>query len=316
MKDNKIFSFLSGAVLAFCVSFGGVACIATGFSIDTVQLPLLAAMCAAFSLAAAGFLAFPKGWIGLAVGSAVLLLVLLRFGDLYDSLGALIFRISHRFDSGYRWGFIQWVEDDPWSYSVNTGLFAVSVIPAVAVAWTVCRRKPAVLAVVAGLLPLCSCLVLTDTVPTVWCLFLLIAALALLITTNTVRRRNAVDGNRLTAMLLIPSLLTVWLLFVAVPQEGYEATPGYLQQAFVSWAREFFGISGSGDSTGAVDLKKVGPQIQSSRPVMEVTWLRVMPPPKNKASICCGICWACARSACKTVPGMVHIITSLPSSLW
>ena len=271
MKDNKIFSFLSGAVLAFCVSFGGVACIATGFGIDTVQLPRLAVWCAVFSLAAAGFLSFPKGWIGLAAGCVIALFALFAFGDLHDSLGALVFRITHRFDSGYRWGCIQWVEGDPWSYSANTGLFAVSVIPAVAVTWTVCHRKPAVLAVVVGLLPLCSCLVLTDTVPAVWCLFLLIAAMVLLIATNTVRRRSAMDGHRLTAMLLIPSLLTVWLLFGAVPQEGYEATPGYLQQAFVSWAREFFGISGSGDSTGVVDLKKVGPQIQSSRPVMQVT---------------------------------------------
>lgn len=271
MKDNKRFSFLSAAVFAFCISFGGITCIVTGFGMEDVQLLWLGVFCAAFSLAAAGFFSFPKGWICLAAVCAIALFALLAFGDLYNSLGALVFRITHRLDSGYRWGFIQWVEDDPWSYSVNTGLFAVSVIPAVAVAWTVCRRKPAVLAVVAGLLPLCSCLVLIDTVPAVWCLFLLIAAMVLLIATNTVRRRSAVDGHRLTAMLLIPSLLTVWLLFGAVPQEGYEASPGQLQEAFISWAQDFFGISGSGGSQGVVNLKNIGPQIQNRSPVMEVT---------------------------------------------
>ena len=271
MRDNKIFSFLSAAAFAFCISFGGIACIVTGFGMEDVQLLWLGVLCVAFSLAAAGCFSFSRGWAGLAAVCAIALFALLAFGDLYNSLGALAFRITHRLDSGYRWGYLQWVEEDPWSYGVDTGLFAVSMIPAVVVSWTVCRRKPAVWAVAAGLLPLCCCLVLIDTVPAVWCLFLLIAALVLLIITNTVRRRSAMDGNRLTAMLLIPSLLTVWLLFGAVPREGYQASPGQLQEAFISWAQDFFGIFGSGGSTGVVNLKNIGPQIQSRSPVMEVT---------------------------------------------
>ncbi len=270
MKGNKLFTGLTAASLSFAVSFGGIACVATGFELPGVSLPALALWCCLFSLWAAGCLCFRRGGTVLAAGTALLMTGLLCLGDLYDSAGVLLFRISHRYDAGYHWGYLMWKDADPSLYTVDTALFALSTISAALTARCICRQKRILLPTIAGLLNLTACMVVVDTVPAGWCICLLLTALVLLLLTGAVRRRSLPDGNRLTALILIPTLLAMWLLFWAVPKDGQDFLSGRPQFSLPTWLQGLFGSSEEADF-GAVDLSALGPKPQSSWPVMEVT---------------------------------------------
>ena len=288
MKREKQISCLIAAVLAFCISFGGVACIITGFSLsqkegvaanfyrvpaDMVSVLLF---CAAISAAAAIAFSFPKGkWI-LFGALALILGYLWRTGMLEASVEAVLYRITYTYNLAYRCGIVSWSDAFSPDISPDVGLCILAGIPALLTAWTVCRRKNAVWAVLCGFILLGVCFVVTDTVPDVWCLFMLLTGAVLLILTNTVRRQCALDGNRLTALLLVPVILFMSLLFGAVPQEGYESKADSYQQLLVDWFRELAAGSKintglTGNSTGAVDLTTVGPKRELFYAVMDVT---------------------------------------------
>jgi len=288
MKREKLYSLIIGAALAFCISFGGAAGIITGFSLGITDgsvasgfytvpasIATVAVFCAVFSAAAAIAFSFRRGgWILLGV-MALGAGYLWRTGILETSVEAVLYRITYVYNLAYRCGVVKWTGAFSPEISPNVGLCILAAIPALLTAWTVCRRKSAVLPVLFGCVILGVCLVVTDTVPAIWCLFLLLTGMILLILTNTVRRQCAEDGNRLTAMMLVPAVLYMSLLFGAVPQEGYESKADDMQQKIVDWFRSFsagdwFDTGMSGDSVGSVDLSMVGPRTNFKYAVMDV----------------------------------------------
>lgn len=294
MKGEKKTSCLIAAALAFCISFGGIACMVTGFSMDTkgwyvsgsigtepASLLTILFFCAIFSLVVAVCFSFPRGWRILAGIAAVLLAYLLLSDLLVRSFQTVLYRITYIYHKAYNWGILGWNDVVHSNLSPNVGLCIIAAVPSVLVVWTVCSRCSAIGAVAAGFLPLITCFVVTDTVPESWCLFLLLAGQIVLILTNTVRRRSAVDANRLTALLLVPSVLSMSLLFWAVPREGYTVRTDSLQQGVLSWLQQIpfvqtitggnSNISISGHSFGKVDLTAIGPQNKFVYAIMDVT---------------------------------------------
>ena len=131
------------------------------------------------------------------------------------------------------------------------------------------------------ILPLCSCIVVTDTVPDTPWLLMVMAGLILLILTGPVRRENRAQGIRLTAMAAFPVVLALGGLFLAFPQEGYVNRSGVLRENILTAARHLPQILETGiPETAAglsprlpqtIDLAALGERIPFSYPVMEVT---------------------------------------------
>lgn len=282
MKRDQKISCLIAAGLSFCISFSGIACIITGFKLDFVSLFPLAMFCAVFSAAVACSMLFRRGPLVLAGVCAVILGFLWRTGVLEPAVEALLYHLSSRYDCGYGWGVVRWLPNgDPSRFPPELGFCLIAGLTALAVSWTVCRRKPAIWAVFLSFVPLIACLVVTDTVPDTWCLFLLLGAIVLLMLTHTVRRRSVRDGNRLTAILLIPAILATSLLFWAVPRKGYAAGAERMQQQLLSVIQNLpfvemgsdgklqFGTGGT--TADAVDLTNIGPKSRFTYAVMNVT---------------------------------------------
>ncbi len=288
MKHEKRISCLIAAVLAFCISFGCAAGIITGFSLNVTDgsvavdfytepadLLTVMAFCAVFSVVAA--IAFSFRWGGLVLMGilAFLLGYLWRIDVLEESVEAILYRLTYIYHQAYHCGIATWTDAYSPEVSPNLGLCIFAGIAVLVTAWTVCRRKSAIPAAIYSCALLGLCLVVTDTVPAAWCLFLLLVSLVLLILTNTVRRQNALDGNRLTALMLVPVLLFVSVLFWAVPSAGYESKVTDFQKLLAEWFQgqssgDLIDSGFTGTALGAVNLSTVGPKIERYYPVMDV----------------------------------------------
>lgn len=274
-------TFAIAALLSFAIGFGGAACLVTGFSLEMVSWGAVLLVCAAYSICAVWCFTRKRGGWLLAGVWTVGLTYLWLADRLFPEVEAFLYRVSVRYDSAYQWGALRWSDLDITQVSPGVGVYIVACMAITAAAWTLSRRKPAILAVIFGFLPLIACLVVTNTVPAEWCLFVLLCSMLLLMVTNTVRRRSERDGNRLTAMLLIPILLGANLLFWAAPRDGYVVGVNDFQQTILTWLQklplgQFTGDGGIQVGTGTessqkVDLGEVGPNYQFGYPVMYVT---------------------------------------------
>lgn len=273
-------TFVIAALLAFFVGFSGAACLVTGFDFETVNLGAALLLCAAYSTCAVWcFTRKRGGWLLAGVWVAGLMYLWLT-DRLSPEVEAFLYRISSGYNSAYRCGTIRWSDLDITQVSPAAGVHLIACLAITPAAWTLSRRKPAIWAVIFGFLPLIVCLVVTNTVPEEWCLFILLSSMVLLMVTNTVRRRSERDGNRLTAMLLIPVLLGANLLFWTAPRDGYVVGSDNFQQSLLSWVQklpfaQFQGGGGLHLGVGThgeeVNLSTLGPNRQTQEKVMEVT---------------------------------------------
>ena len=291
---KKLFSFFTAAAMAFIISFGGAACMATGFSLTGEGFPGLVPMlpanlrtvglmCGLLSLAAAGYFCLPKRRRYLPVILALgLALVVLRREFIIAAIEAILYRITSVYRMAYGWGALQWTGGDPGTVTPDLGLGLLAALPCVMAARTVCCGKNRVAAVLVSILPLASCLVVTNTVPENWCLLLILTGLLLLIFSSGLRKRDVFSANTLCAMLLIPVLMFQNILFWAIPRDTYEARMNGVQQYILSWFQDLpfvqMGADGNlkleinGGDPGAdyVDLSTVGPKWELTFPVMDV----------------------------------------------
>ncbi len=238
MNKERVFSCFWAFLVALLVTFGGLGCLATAFDFSVGILELFL-VCLIFCLLWAVACYFPLG--GMLGWSAVGILVISDFlvgGSMLKALlegtKNFLHQISVRYDKGYHWGFLQWGKQAP-DADVAPFFYALSLIIAFVVVWSICRRQSAILAVPAGILPLGACMVLIDTVPQEGYLLILLVGLLLLLITNPLRRRDEKQANRLTAMLLVPVLLASIFLFRAAPQEGYEPLQEDYAQTLQEW---------------------------------------------------------------------------------
>ena len=220
MRD-RLLTAGTGAVTAFCLAFGGTACLITGMSLD-LSLGVLALWCAAWALVGAGLVVWRLTPLLLA-GFAVAGTAAWFYGNLLAQTEMLLYTVTDFYHMAYGLGPFYFGSQPP---APNTpyglALYLLCAALTVAGVLAACKGKGASWAATLCLLPLGACLVVTDTVPAVWALFLLLLGFLLLILPQAVRRGNPVQGSRLTAMLALPLALALGILLLAVPQEGYQ----------------------------------------------------------------------------------------------
>jgi len=282
MRLEKTTTILSGSFLGFLVSFGAVSCLATAFSLHTgegggppVELSSVALWCILLSAVASGCYSWKLG----AVPICLLAFAggyLWRQGTLEKSIEALCYTVSIVYDRAYHFGYVSWSGENLRQVDRTAALCVVAVPLVLSTVWTVCRKRRAVWAILAGILPIFACTLVTDRVPEVPYLVIWLLGLGILILTQTVRRTDARQGNVLTALVSIPTALALCLLFWLVPQEEYqgqEYADALLQklQSTAQWIADKAATQISGDSREMVDLTKEGYRWEIERPVMEVT---------------------------------------------
>lgn len=219
MKQDKTLTALTGALLAFAASWGALGCLtsALGLSLQYPLSPLL--ICGGASLLGAALLVIPHGAVVLLSLLALLAGYLYQDGRAARQLLALVHHLSCIYDRAYGWGvFLPQLSGDGF---VDFPLGILGLGMALAVCASVCTGRSVWLPVLWVILPLCTCIVVTDTVPgEVW-LLLVLFSLILLILTTSVRRENPAQGLRLTIGAALPVLLGLICLFLAVPKENY-----------------------------------------------------------------------------------------------
>lgn len=279
MKNKHLLSISTAAVLSFLLSYGGISCLVTAFSLD-VSLLALAISCGICCVAGCTLFHFRRG------GSIVLCILALlggylwQDGHLADQTLRLGYIISSIYNRAYGWGYL----GNPLAAeSVLLPLAVLSGLIALLAGFGLMRRCHTTLTALFSILPLGLCLVVTDTVPDTPGLFLLLLGLLLLLFTQSVRKRSENEGIRLTWLLSAPVALALALLFVAVPRASYDRQQHF--QDITDTAMDVFSelpyidISDKGEITlsftrdipSQVNLQSIGPNSQFSIRVMEVT---------------------------------------------
>ena len=279
MKLEKVISGAWGFALAFLLSLSSTGCVVTAFNLG-VSMPTLVLYCALASFVCSLCYSLPLGAVPAGIG-ALSLGYLWRSGILADSVEALLNRLSRQYDRAYGWGIIRWGvrTADDMEPTMITVLCVISVVIAMAAAWSVCRRKTAIPCILLSLVWVATCFVVTDTVPDTAWLYFLFLALVLLLLTGRVRRQDAAQGNRLSLIALPVTALALLVLFAAVPRNSYHGQKNAEKlvssvlgsdpvQLFMGYTQGNRVLSVDSD---AVDLRDVGYRIESYGKILEVT---------------------------------------------
>lgn len=281
MKAEKWFTALWATLLAFLLSFGSISCLVTAFRFTSVSLGAIGLWCGLAAAVSALAVTEKKTWmlppvIGLAV------LWFWRTGALSRSLETLLCFISRFYDGAYKWGTLRWSEEILVESDMQLILTLMALVIAFLVSWTLCRRKLGIEAMLGVIPPFASCLVVTDTVPSIWCLTLFLVGMALFLLTHTVRRQSERRANRLTAALLIPVTLILSLLFYATPPAEYtgQLRADEMTDFFIRLYDEIslelgigtnLGGNGFGIAPNTISLSTVGPRARLQLVVMDAT---------------------------------------------
>lgn len=278
MNRNQRFSGIIAVVLSVLIALSGLACLATGFTLQPINwITLFFALCL---IAVVCVFSFRSLKTLLTVGVCALMVLwfsLSKAGSLMLSLEKLLYRISSIYDLGYRWGYIRWSEENLTAVSLTPAMILLGGIIVAMVCFTVCRRKWFGIGAITGLIPVMLCCVVTDTIPATGALMLLAMGLLMLVLTQLSRRQNEATGNRFTAILLIPVMLFTMLMFGFADTYPYAEQAEQLQEWFLDQFTEKPPLpGGSGTVSGGVvsdtiDLSDVGPMTQSHAAELYVT---------------------------------------------
>lgn len=280
MKHKKLISCLCAAVLAFLLGFGSVSCMVTGLGLPA-DLFLLALGCATGALIAA--VCFSLRWGSLILGgiAAIYSLISAFSFRFWEQLRAMCFSAVSYYNRGYGIPIPEWINGCVTESQLLPLLLIAGLVMTVAVR-TVLRRKRAFPAVAAALVPLISCLIVTDTVPEILPIFLLLLGLVLLMMTQSVRRQDEAQGNRLTGIMILPVTAALLGLTLWAPQGDY-SVPNQMDslQEILDWLAQRLPIveqtsqgelviSIGGTADDEVNLAQMGQRIDRNTPVMEL----------------------------------------------
>lgn len=280
MKHKKLTSCLCAAVLAFLLGFGSVACMVTGLQLP-VELSVLACGCAIGALVATVCFTVQRGSLILSGIAAVYSLIIVFRSEFWEQLRAMCYSAMSYYNRGYGIPIPGWIEGQITDSQLSPVMLIAGLVMAAA-AWTVLHRKRSFLVVAAALLPLASCLVVTDTVPHILPIFLLLLGLVLLMMTQSVRRQDEAQGSKLTGILFLPATAALLALVSLVPQGDYSA-PDQMNslQDILDWFSQRIPfvdqttdgelvISIGGNASDNVNLTRIGHRQERNTPVMEI----------------------------------------------
>ena len=280
MKREKLQASAWGTLLGFAVSWGAVGCLLTGFDLNLASEARLWLACGLSALvfglcmnwkwggaAALGLLALWSGYLWLR-------------GELGDQVFQLLYRITYCYDRAYGWGTLR-IGNGPWGGAVDLPLLVLGVLMTAAVCHTVCRGRRTWPVLLLSVLPLASCLVVTDTVPEEKYLFCLLLTMVLLMMTASMRSRNRAQSLRLLGILALPVAAVLAAVFLLIPQEDYVNQSEEVREKLLAWVetlpekledagRKVTSAVG-GDPEETVSLQTLGRQSSLSYPVMDVT---------------------------------------------
>lgn len=273
MKREKLMSALWTGVLAFCIGFGVVACMATGLNLP-VQWNSLALGCVVAAVAAAVCFSVKRAWLAYAQ------LALLFFSErFWIQLESLCSSVMTYLNLGYGIPYPGWLNKQMADVP-QLPLLLIAALVMAAVGWTILHKKRSFLALAAALIPLSTCLFVVNTVPQNFAIFLLLAGLVLLMLTQTLRRQDAAQANSLTAMLILPVAAALVLLFCIVPRSNYNAPMKV--DALLDWVVDVLPfvertadgntvLSVGGLNSDRVSLSDAGERNLPNTPVLEVS---------------------------------------------
>ena len=316
MKREIRHNFLIAWVLSFLISWGTLGCLISAFDLNLEHTSVPILICGISSL-------FCSALFSIRYGSWLLICLLVpglgwlhRDGRLVLQLQQFLHHLTTIYDRAYGLGVFPLPEGADASGFVDFPLGFVGVLIAIGVCWCICCRKTLWLPVAVTLLPLCSCIVVTDTVPGERWLFLVMTGLLLLILPQGVRRENTVQGNRLTAAAALPVILALGLLFLTTPQESYVNQSAVLRDNILTAAQNLPRLMESGMNQIAsglqkqpdrqVDLAGLGERIPFTYPVMEVTAERSGPLYLREQDYDCydGLRWTASEDRKETFSGV------------
>lgn len=278
MENNRRTNIFWAFLLAAVLSLGGVGCVASGFSLPGINMGQLLLLSACSSLIWAIACRYRFGVVVVAAAGELFWL-LPNARAMIESEKVLLFKISSALSLGYDWPVLYWDEITP-GVTAQAALGLIVCIVSLIVAWTVVRQKKATVAAIAAFFPMMVCLILTDTVPDNEYLMMMLGGLVLLAMTNPLRRINARQASRATAMLLVPVMLATMGLFQVVPREDYKPNQSAFDQ-LEQWLKEsplWQALTGKGPSwsmgdSGAdeVSLDTLGGKSESDKVAFSVT---------------------------------------------
>ena len=217
---DRLRSAAAAAGVAFLLSFGALGCLITAFALEA-SLPALALFSGIWSVLLGAALAFGPAWFNLGA-FAVITWLLIQFGGLIASAERLVYAVTEFYHMAYGVGPLYFGQLPPQGEgSCVLALYFLGGLVAAGGALAVSRGRNTFLAGLLSLAPLAACMVVTDTVPAAPPLFCLLLGLALLLLPQAVRRRNPIQGSRLTALLALPLALILGLLFLLSPRQTY-----------------------------------------------------------------------------------------------
>lgn len=281
MKSDKWVTTAIAAMLAFLLAFGAAGSMLTAFALPLKSYPTVLAIWWIAAIFGAGAFSRKGGGFAVLCLGALALGYLLRRGDLLRQILHLLYRISSFYDNAYGCGVFLPLDLSGSEALTDQPLSVLGSVIAITTAWTVCRGKSGEFAITLALLPLFSCLVVTDTVPGTGNLFALILGILVLLFTCRVRSGDPFQGNRLTFLVLVPTVLALAGVFFAVPQKSYVNNSAALRDSILTWFQtlpdslESVQKEGSvhvpGQEPKQVKLSTLGSRTESTAPVMEVT---------------------------------------------
>ena len=279
MKREKAISALWSALLSFGLSAASIMCMVTAYDMK-VDTGLILQVCAAAAVLCSLCYSLPLGAIPVGAG-ALILGYLWRNGSLEASLEAVLNRLSRQFHLAYQWNIIRWSlrTADEMEPGMVTLLCIFGGLIAMAAAWSVSRGKPTIPALLLSLVCVGSCFIVTDTVPDIPWLFLLLFSVLMLLLTSPARRQDAQQGNRLSLLAAPAAALALLALFAAIPQQTYsgQANAKKMVETIIGTdpVQLLLGHAENAGSaiadSNSVDLRSVGYRISGRAQVMEVT---------------------------------------------
>lgn len=274
MKRERLICSLWAGALAFSSAIGGL-----GMMVSGLELPAnTSALVPLCLLAAAGLCALlnwkPGGWLAAGLGMTVWL-----FPSLRQQLKAVARQIAAYMSMAYDTPIPELLKGN-YPGSLEPVLLVLGCI--LMGLWIRCILKGRTTVVVIGvsLIPLAACVTVTDTVPAAQWIFLWALPLILLIMTQSLRRKDLVQSNRLTALLLVPAALFLSAVFWLIPEHKANQweISGTLEQivAYLPFTEETpdGGIEldlPTSSSSSQVTLNTLGERILTDRPIMDVS---------------------------------------------
>lgn len=284
MSREKIYQSLWAAVLGFALTFGSLGCLATGMGLlPGKSLISLALWCAvwAMGLSAVNLLRAAP-WFGLLV--PLVLAWQWFYGPLAASAERLVYEITDIYHKGYGWKVLYWTSH-PTAGAMMPAFRALAVLLLLPVCYAITRRGSVWAALPLTVLPLAATLALVDTVPKEGLLMLYLFGAVMLLLSQSVRRRQASQGNVLCAQIALPVAAVLALIFLLNPQKGYDKQhlAEKIDEKVSSWLGEVSApdstapsggqvhASAAGDTGNVVSLENIGPKGKQTQVVMSVT---------------------------------------------